>query len=316
MKHKHKKKVAYILKKKQIRLGNLINCTLQKSYTVTGTEEDRLCYYQGYHDVAAIFLGSLGGGKNLLPKMGETSSSSSIDSLASSMGLELPARVLMRISQSHLRDAMRANFLQLQSALRLILFPLIAVFDPEVHAQLYHADMEPYFCLSWIITWFSHDVRDTPLVKRLFDAFLVSHPLLPVYVSVAMILHSANRTSVLDAEFGDFASVHQALAHLPKNSCSMGWKYVGDGYMSGEEEDNGTVSTDDMDHSLVSNEEMLLDSMDEDMGSVDGSTISGPLIVVGRGEKVSFEELLDLAINFMYVVGIDFFCDMCIRICS
>ena len=293
--NKHKKKVANILRKKQQRLANLINYTLVQSYAIAPTDVERLRYYQGYHDVACIFLSTLGGG-NIGPGMeppttptgasiraiamistpsegggypttigtGMSSGNAPVplDQMVIAMGLDLPSRVLCQVSHSHFRDAMRSDFLALQTGLKIIFMPLLHQLDPYVHAHLFDCDMEPYFCLSWIITWFAHDVRDSDVVKRLFDAFLVSHPLLPVYMSVAMLLHPTNRQWILQTDC-DFASLHQCLASLPRNSCRVGWKARkhGDGYMSdddddhhhhhdhsqprgGEEEEDRTVSTD------------------------------------------------------------------------
>jgi hypothetical protein len=97
--------------------------------------------------------------------------------------------------------------------------------------------MEPFFCLSWILTWFAHDVRDTNLVKRLFDAFLVSHPLLVLYVCIAMMIHPINRKIILETDC-DFAALHHTLSMLPKNSSSVGWKRGRQGgYISDDEED-------------------------------------------------------------------------------
>ena len=164
-----------------------------------------LRYYQGYHDVASIFLAALGGGNHQGNSTGneETILNSppfsrgqsgdayddqedlmtdqeeleweklhaderyrDLEDQAMAMGLDLPSRVLLQLSYSHFRDNLRSSFLQLQVALRLVLFPLLHALDPHgVHAHLVDCDMEPFFCLSWVITWFSHDVRDTELVK-------------------------------------------------------------------------------------------------------------------------------------------------------
>jgi hypothetical protein len=156
-----------------------------------------------------------------------SSSNASVDSDSKDYGgggdFELPSKVLQQLSFSHFSDALQSDFLQLQTGIKLVLFPLLAKLDPQVHNHLLDADMEPFFCLSWIITWFSHDVRDTQLVKRLFDAFIVSHPLLPTYMSISMMLHPYNRQRILDTDC-DFASLHQVLASLPRNSCRVGWK--------------------------------------------------------------------------------------------
>jgi len=127
--------------------------------------------------------------------------------------------VLHRIGVCHLRDALRKDFSEVISTLKITLFPLIeALGDYEVHDYLMKSKQEPYFALSWIITWFSHDVVDSGIAKRIFDACLASHPLLPVYLSIAMILHPYNRRLVLDKHDSDFASVHSRLCQLPKNS--------------------------------------------------------------------------------------------------
>ncbi len=153
---------------------------------------------------------------------------------ASSMGLALACHVLLRLSHSHFRDAMKSDFTHLQAALRLIVLPMIATFDPQLHSYLTSSGLdEPYFCLSWVITWFTHDIHDTDLVKRIFDFFIVSHPLMAVYTSVAMVLHPVNRAEVLgvvEESGGDFACVHGALANLPRNSwCSVAGTGGGDG---------------------------------------------------------------------------------------
>eukprot|EP00921_Rhytidocystis_pertsovi_P001757 GHVQ01003020.1.p1 GENE.GHVQ01003020.1~~GHVQ01003020.1.p1 ORF type:complete len:1310 (-),score=195.67 GHVQ01003020.1:1977-5906(-) len=46
---------------------------------------------------------------------------------------------------------------------------------------------EFHFALSWILTWFAHDMKYARNVVRLFDCFLASHPLFVVYVAAAVI---------------------------------------------------------------------------------------------------------------------------------
>jgi len=304
MKNKHRKKVASVLKKKQRRLGSLINLTLLKNYQEV-LHHDRLQYYQGYHDVASIFLSALGGGGGG-PSQNTKETTESLEAIAGSLGLDLPAQVLGQLSKSHFRDALQSNFTQLQTALRLVLMPLIWYFDVDVHDHLADCGMEPVFAVSWIITWFSHDVRDTDLVKRLFDAFLVSHPLLPVYMTVAMVCHPYNRLEILSTEC-DFSLLHQTLAGLPKNSSMVGWKYqVGDGYVSGDEVDDATATTDigtattDMDVSLLSEDLMdrELEFREEEFQSMQ-SPIAGPLTVGSKAPKAPFQELIDTALSFM-----------------
>jgi len=328
-----------LLKRKQRRLGNLINLVLVQSYDCAAADEDeRLRYYQGYHDVSCIFLNVLGGssiaagapgnelgaGLSTRTSTSMNSNSSSIDQAArtaSAMGLDLPSSVLLQVSRCHFRDYMRSNFASVSAALRLIMMPLIAVLDPEVHSKLIAVDMEPFFAISWIITWFSHDVRDTDLVKRLFDAFLVSHPLMPVYMTVAMLLHPENRAEIIHAE-NDFSAVHTTLTHLPRNSCGVGWKYKGGldgGYVSDDEEiqdeDDTTLGSSTVGEGSFFSDDVLSSDVGPFMpqGGDDGgddysmatsqqatSTVaSSSILSPGGGPRVPFQELIDMAISFM-----------------
>ena len=289
MKNKHRKRIAQLLKKKQRRLGDFLNLTLVQSYgndVDCLKDDERLRYYQGFHDIGSIVLSTLGGASAPTPLSSSTNSTESLSNLdlaraaSDSMSMTVACQVLLKISQQHLRDPMRANFLQLQAALRLVLMPLIAAFDGEVHSHLFDCEMEPFFALSWIITWFAHDVRDTAVVKRLFDFFLVSHPMMPIYMSVAMTIHPLNRIEVLGTDC-DFACVHNALANLPKNSNDVGWKYIPGNVSCYVDKDEDDVSVISLDPSLH--------------GTDDDSVISSTI----PKARVPFQELIDLSITLM-----------------
>lgn len=306
MEHKRHKKVKKLLRRKQRRLANLINLTLQQSYPLT-PEDCRLRYYQGYHDVACIFLSTLSGTAPVTPRsLLPSDQYASLESMANAMGLDLPAAVLMQISLSHLTDNMKSNFLQLQTALRLALFPLISMMDPEVQHHLNQAEMEPFFAVSWVLTWFSHDIRDTELVKRLFDVFLVSHPLLPLYMSVAMIVHPVNRREVLNTEC-DFALLHQTLQSLPRNSSMVGWKFrPGDGYVSDDDDETVGTMTDDLvleeqvaDLTFLQNQNNSPTVPKADIPdgvSIESSNLSS---LLGGLPRVPFQELIETAISML-----------------
>ena len=44
------------------------------------------------------------------------------------------------------------------------------------------------FALSWLITWYGHVLKDFPTIVRLYDFFLATHPLMPVYFGAAVSL--------------------------------------------------------------------------------------------------------------------------------
>ena len=46
--------------------------------------------------------------------------------------------------------------------------------------------------MSWLLTWFSHTTPGLPQSARLFDLFMASHPLMPLYVGAVAV--QASRT--------------------------------------------------------------------------------------------------------------------------
>ena len=142
MEHKRHRKVARLIRRKQRRLANLINIALVQSYkkiSPAGStssssssehcgileKDNTLRYYQGYHDVACIILSTLSGSSPVRLRPSDKWFQS-MEGMAVATGLDMPAAVLLQLSQSHLRDCMRANFMQLQTCIRLTVFPLIA----------------------------------------------------------------------------------------------------------------------------------------------------------------------------------------------
>ncbi|KAL4857897.1 TBC1 domain family member 20 [Chlorella vulgaris] len=112
-----------------------------------------LFYYQGLHDIAAVLLFVCG---------------------------ELPAcRLLRALAEGHLRDCTRPDLAAATETLRL-LYPILEQCDPEL-----------YRYLIWYMTWFAHDVPSQHQIARLFDLFLASHPLMPLYLA------AGNRRDIL-----------------------------------------------------------------------------------------------------------------------
>jgi len=155
---------------------------------VLGKEKDKLYYYQGFHDVAAMFLVILKDRK-------------------------LASKVLRRLAASHFREAMRIDFSNLMLFLRLTFFQLIEALDEEMHLFFRCAEVDPEIVLPWLITWFCHDVDSRDQACRLFDVFIASHPTMPLYMSVAFLLQPEHRTVILSSDC-DPASVHMTLKHM------------------------------------------------------------------------------------------------------
>lgn len=70
------------------------------------------------------------------------------------------------------------------------------------------------FALPWFLTWFGHSLNQYRDVVRLYDFFLASPPLMPLYVTTALIIE--RRDEVFEAGC-DMASIHCQLSRIPDN---------------------------------------------------------------------------------------------------
>jgi hypothetical protein len=44
----------------------------------------------------------------------------------------------------------------------------------------------PEFAVSWVLTWFGHNVDDLRLIARVFDVCLAGHPFTILYIAAAV----------------------------------------------------------------------------------------------------------------------------------
>ena len=148
---------------KQKELSNIVNAVLCRN--------DRLHYYQGFHDICSVLLLVLG-------------------ERAAFIAAE-------RLALFFLRDAMAPNLSLIMKQLSL-LYVILKVEDCELHDYLQEMNMLPYFCISWILTWFSHNLKSIDLICRLFDFFIARNPLMPLYFAVTVsarnMFHNFNPT--------------------------------------------------------------------------------------------------------------------------
>ena len=144
-----------------------------------------LNYYQGYHDIAVT----------LLRVVGE----------------DLATALLDQLSDTHIRDFMDVNMNRTNKMLGFF-HPIMNKVERKLEFFLDQSDVGSIFCLSWLITWFGHDINGFDVIVRLFDLFLASHPIMPVYVAVAIVHRHMDQ--VLKCEC-DMAMVHHFLSKLP-----------------------------------------------------------------------------------------------------
>lgn len=141
-------------------------------------------YYQGFHDIAITFLLVL--------------------------GEEMAFHVVNNVCQTHLKDFMRQSMDRTSELLEIIPL-LIEREDPALGHFLSQSGVGTIFSLSWVITWFSHVLRNYDTVGRLFDFFLTTDAQMPIYLSVCLLLYKSDQIQKLDC---DMASVHQYLCRF------------------------------------------------------------------------------------------------------
>lgn len=86
-----------------------------------------------------------------------------------------------------MKDYMKESFEPgLKPALKLIL-DLVKKADKEC-GEMFEEMEIPTFTSSWVLTWYSHNLKNFEDITRVFDVCLTQHPIFPVYLSAAAIV--------------------------------------------------------------------------------------------------------------------------------
>lgn len=113
----------------------------------------------------------------------------------------------------YLRDGMYTTMEPVLMQLT-ILDTLIRLEDAELYDFITEAGVLPYYCLSWVITWCSHDLDDLQKIARIFDLFLCSNPFMVIYFASAVVLSRRDQVLALPC---DTSTIHSFLTKLPKD---------------------------------------------------------------------------------------------------
>jgi len=189
-------------------------------------------YIQGLHDVATVLLLAMEGddaaAEDLLARLLRTymrdltvenlpSPRESIDSLPSvAQGQDAPMDDEGDATTAGERESLNgepaiveesaSEFEGAPSGFELVvhrldnLHPLVWECDPALGEALMNSQVRPVYALSWVMTWFAHDLTDLQAAYRLYDLFMASHPAMPLYLAAChltahrdLILHAAER---------------------------------------------------------------------------------------------------------------------------
>uniref|UniRef100_A0A3Q2Z4Z9 TBC1 domain family member 20 n=1 Tax=Hippocampus comes TaxID=109280 RepID=A0A3Q2Z4Z9_HIPCM len=147
----------------------------------------QLSYYQGYHDVAVT----------LLLVVGE----------------RMAIAMLHTLSKYHLRDFMDPTMDSTKHILN-YLMPILEEVDKELHDFMIRAEVGTIFALSWLITWYGHVLSEFKHTLRLYDFFLASHPMMPIYLAATIVLHREQEVKQTEC---DMAMLHHLLSRIPQD---------------------------------------------------------------------------------------------------
>ena len=55
------------------------------------------------------------------------------------------------------------------------------------------AELGVIFSLSWLITWYSHVMENLRIILRLYDFFIATDPLMPIYLGAIVRLQTSDK---------------------------------------------------------------------------------------------------------------------------
>lgn len=123
------------------------------------TEYPDLHYYQGFHDICYTCL--------------------------SVLGPDSAFAVVKQLVPKHFTVFMQKTMDPTSETLQLV-FDLLQITSPEIWSRFQALNFEPFFTLSWFLTWFTHILSDRNDIHRLYDLFIASDPSMLIYLSVSV----------------------------------------------------------------------------------------------------------------------------------
>ncbi|EEP81685.1 conserved hypothetical protein [Uncinocarpus reesii 1704] len=145
----------------------------------------RLCYFQGYHDIAQVLLLVLG------PKA------------------SVPA--VERISLFRIRDYMLPSLSPAVKHLQL-LPALLHCADLKLYQHL--SGTQPFFALAATLTLYAHDIQEYSDIARLYDFILSHEPVVSIYLFGSIIL--SRKQELLEIPVDEPEMIHFTLSKLPQ----------------------------------------------------------------------------------------------------
>ncbi|OMJ83290.1 hypothetical protein SteCoe_15814 [Stentor coeruleus] len=145
---------------KRKELSKILNTIIKTNPTLN--------YYQGFNHICTVFL--------------------------ITSGLNIGYHLSENCALNLLKDAMRNNFEQGLIQQISLIYDLLDKKDPIVARKLesiyaYNGEVEaPIICLSWVLCWFSNNLKSFKSISRIFDFCIATHALAPIYLSAIIFI--------------------------------------------------------------------------------------------------------------------------------
>lgn len=165
------------LDRRKEELSNVITETLRR--------HPMLCYFQGFHDIAQVFLLVL--------------------------GVENAADAVAHLSLLRIRDFMLPSLAPSLAHLRL-LPAILSSTDAGLCQHL--SQTQPFFALAATLTLYAHDIQEYGDIARLFDFLLAQEAVVSVYLFAVIIL--SRREELFEIPADEPEMLHSVLSKLPK----------------------------------------------------------------------------------------------------
>lgn len=127
------------------------------------------------------------------------------------VGEDVAYHVMEVLSTNHLVECMQETMEPTNRRLK-YLYPLLQFENASLCSYLEKSYVGTLFALPWFLTWFGHSLNQYRDVVRLYDYFLASPHLMPIYVTAAIVLY--READIFQVEC-DMGALHCLLSQLP-----------------------------------------------------------------------------------------------------
>ena len=104
---------------------------------------------------------------------------------------DLARKLSQKVASTFLKDYIMNNSSKLSFNAFKIIFKIIKNEDNQIYELFTSIDSVCVlsFAVSWLLTWFAHDVKNINIISRIYDYCLSSHESISLYLSAALLIY-------------------------------------------------------------------------------------------------------------------------------